>query len=212
MQEGRWQKTEPGGPESRSGSRMPSVTAATEKYIIDPGISRFTVRAFATGLLSMLGHSPTIAVHSFAGEVQMAQDSLEGAGLHLKVEAASLAIQDAVSENDRREMERQMQDEVLETRRFPQIVYEGTSVSGSGPVQSQQVVRLNGQLKLHGITRNQPVDARVSIIGGVLRASGEISLQQTDYDIKLASAMAGALRIKDELKLSFDIAARKQKQ
>ena len=35
------------------------------RYRIDPGRSRFTVQAFATGLLSAFAHSPTFAVRDF---------------------------------------------------------------------------------------------------------------------------------------------------
>jgi len=176
-----------------------------DRYIIDPRISRFTVRAFATGLLSALGHSPTIRIKDFQGEVRYVPDSLEGAGLSLRIDVRSLSVQDQISDNDRREMERQMNDEVLETTRFPAIVYECSRVSGTGGT-----VTLEGQLTMHGVTRNEPVEARFYTMGNLLKAAGEFTVRQTDYNIKLVSAVAGTLRLKDELKLAFDIAARKQ--
>ena len=176
-----------------------------DRYIIDPRISRFTVRAFATGLLSALGHSPTIRIKDFQGEVRYVPDSLEGAGLSLRIDVRSLSVQDQISDNDRREMERQMNEEVLETTRFPEIVYECSRVSGT-----EGTVTLEGQLTMHGVTRNEPVEARFYTMGNLLKAAGEFTVRQTDYDIKLVSAVAGTLRLKDELKLAFDIAARKQ--
>jgi len=176
-----------------------------DRYIIDPRISRFTVRAFATGLLSALGHSPTIRIKDFQGEVRYVPDSLEGAGLSLRIDVRSLSVQDQISDNDRREMERQMNEEVLETTRFPEIVYECSRVSGTGGT-----VTLEGQLTMHGVTRNEPVEARFYTMGNLLKAAGEFTVRQTDYNIKLVSAVAGTLRLKDELKLAFDIAARKQ--
>jgi len=176
-----------------------------DRYIIDPRISRFTVRAFATGLLSALGHSPTIRIKDFQGEVRYVPDSLEGAGLSLRIDVRSLSVQDQISDNDRREMERQMNEEVLETTRFPEIVYECSKVSGT-----EGTVTLEGQLTMHGVTRNEPVEARFYTMGNLLKAAGEFTVRQTDYNIKLVSAVAGTLRLKDELKLAFDIAARKQ--
>jgi polyisoprenoid-binding protein YceI len=197
---------------SLSAIPAPLESRFSERYRIDPSISRFTVRAFASGLLSVLGHSPTIAVGDFEGDVLLEKGSLESAALHLRVKAASLLVQDDVSNRDRLEIERQMRDEVLETGRFPDILYKCSSASGSEPAAGPSIVRLNGQLSLHGVARPLPIDAHVNVTGDLLRASGEISLRQTDYDIRLVSAMAGALKIKDELKVSFDIAARKQKQ
>jgi hypothetical protein len=44
----------------------------------------------------------------------------------------------------------------------------------------------------------------------MLRASGDFILRQADYQIKLVSVAGGALKLKDELKFSFEIVARKQ--
>ena len=187
-------------------------SSSTARYLIDPGISQFTVKALATGLLSALGHSPTIAIRDFEGEVLLPADSLTDASLHLSIGAASLAVQGQISDKDRREMEFRMKEEVLEASHFPQIVYECSSVSGEQSAPGVYVVRLNGRLVLHGIVRNQPLDARVAIMGGLLRASGNFTVRQSDYNIKPVSAIGGALKLKDELQLSFEIAARKQKQ
>jgi hypothetical protein len=50
----------------------------------------------------------------------------------------------------------------------------------------------------------------VALTEDSLRAFGNFSLLQTDYDLKLASAAGGALKVKDELKFSFNILARKK--
>ena len=180
------------------------------RYLIDAGISRFTVRAFATGMLSALGHSPTIAISGFEGEISLGADSLDGASLRLKIKADSLAVQDQVSDKDRREMESQMKETVLATSRFPEIVYECASVTGNWPAEGQAVVALNGTLTLRGVARTVLISARLTNMGTLLRASGEFALSQSAFEIPPVSAVGGTLRIKDELKFTFDIAARKQ--
>ena len=70
-------------------------------------------------------------------------------------------------------------------------------------------VVMNGELSLHGVTRAQPVSARVTLNGDTLRAVGDFSVRQSDYEIKPVSAAGGTVKLKDELKLSFDITARK---
>jgi hypothetical protein len=69
---------------------------------------------------------------------------------------------------------------------------------------------LNGRLTLHGVTNNQPVIARVAVFGEMLRASGDFMLNQTDYRIKPISVAGGGLKLKNELKASFEIVARRQ--
>jgi hypothetical protein len=43
----------------------------------------------------------------------------------------------------------------------------------------------------------------------MIRAFGEFSVWQTDFHIHLVNIGGGTLRIKDELKLKFDIVARR---
>jgi polyisoprenoid-binding protein YceI len=71
-------------------------------------------------------------------------------------------------------------------------------------------VALNGELTLHGVTRPMPVSARVVIQSDSLRASGEFTVRQSEYDIAQVSAAGGAIRVKDELKCTFEIVARRQ--
>jgi polyisoprenoid-binding protein YceI len=183
-----------------------------ERYAIDPGISRFTVRAFASGMFSAFGHSPTLAVRDFTGEATFAAGTLDQAGLHIIIRAASLSVTDDISEKDRREIERTMNQEVLETAKYPEIVFDSSKVSASKAGDGQYWVNLLGNLSLHGVISSQPVAAQVALIGNTLRAHGEFSLLQTTYGIRPVSIAGGALKLKDELKCKFDIVARKMAQ
>lgn len=46
--------------------------------------------------------------------------------------------------------------------------------------------------------------------GSFLRAFGEFSIRQTDFRIKPASVAGGALKLKDDLKFSYDILGRRK--
>ena len=179
------------------------------RYVFDTGVSRFTVRAFARGMLSAFGHSPAFAIRQYSGVVQFNPETLEGTSLRIAVEAASLEVADDISDKDRRDIEREMRDRVLEIGKYPEIVYEsGVALNKTGD--GQYTVTLNGDLTLHGVTHGHTVTAKVAVTGDTLRAFGEGSLRQSDYSIKLVSAMGGGLKVKDEVKLSFDLMARKK--
>jgi polyisoprenoid-binding protein YceI len=187
------------------------TVATTVQYAIDAKASTFTVKAFATGMLSMLGHNPTISIPDIQGEVQFSSSTLEDSTLRLVIQSASLVDTDDISKKDRQEIERQMHDEVLEVDGFPEIIYDCPRVSSVQKMgEGVFSVSLNGQLTLHGVTNNQPITARVTLSGDLLRAKGEFSINQSDYEIRPVSAVGGTIKLKDELKLSFDIAARKQ--
>ena len=183
---------------------------ATVHYIIETKGSTFTARAFAAGLLSAFAHSPTIAIRDFEGEVFLNPDAVEQSSLRIVIHPAALTVTDDISEKDREEIDRRMHDEVLESNSFPDIVYESSRGTASATGDGQYWLALNGELTLHGVKRNQPVSARVSVNGTTLRATGELSLRQSDYDIRPVSAVGGTVKLKDEIKLSFDISARKQ--
>jgi len=182
----------------------------TDRYVIDGKASRFTVQAFATGLLAKMGHNPTIGIRDFSGEMKFNPGKLEAGSFRLLIKTASLSVQDDISSKDIREIERLMKDEVLETAKFPEILYEADGISVTKMTDTLCSATLNGKLALHGVTRSQPIVVRVALLGSMLRASGDFSLDQTDYDIKLVSVAGGSLKLKDELKFSFEMVARQQ--
>jgi polyisoprenoid-binding protein YceI len=192
-------------------STVGTPQAAKVRYAIDAEGSTFTVRTFAGGMLSAFGHNPTIAIPDFQGEVQWTSSALDDASLRLVIQAASLVVTDDISSKDRQEIERRMRDEVLETDGYPEIIYECPRVSSVQKMgEGLYSITLNGELILHGVTNSQPVSARVTLKGDTLRVAGDFSVRQSDYDIKLVSAAGGAVKVKDELKLSFNIVARKE--
>jgi polyisoprenoid-binding protein YceI len=182
---------------------MESTTKTGVPYVTDARASQFTVQVFSGGLLSAFGHSPKIAIRDFSGEAEVNPDDIE----HSSVK---ITVTDDISDKDRSEIERVMQMDVLETSAYPEIVYECSNIAANQAGEGQYPVTLNGNLTMHGITHSQTVTARVAVTGDSLRAFGNFSVLQTDYDLKLASVAGGALKVKDELKFSFNILARRK--
>lgn len=187
----------------------PRPEDATALYIVDAKRSTFTIKASATGLLSSLGHNPTIALPDFEGEVHLDSNALQQSALRIVFRSGSMDVTDDIPEKDRDEINRRTHDEVLETNTYPQIVYESSQVSASKTAEGQYWVALHGMLTLHGVTKNQPVSARITVNGDGLRAIGDFSMRQSDYEIRPVTALGGTIRLKDELKITFDIYAGK---
>jgi polyisoprenoid-binding protein YceI len=193
-----------------SGHAAEGKTPAAARYIISARASRFTVHVFAKGVLSALGHNPTVAIRDFSGEAWVDPEKLEGSTLRLTIAAASLAVTDDISDKDRREIERQMFEDVLEVTDYPEIVYACSRVSANKTGEGEYSVEMKGELTLHGVTRDQSLSARVMLRGTTLTAFGDFPLNQTDYGIRLVSALGGALKVKDEVKCSFNVVAQRQ--
>jgi polyisoprenoid-binding protein YceI len=189
---------------------MGPATEAMVQYLADTRVSQFTVQVFAGGLLSAFGHSPTIAIRDFAGEAQVDPEHVAHSSLRITIKAQSLAVRDDVSDKDRREIERVMQEEILESSTYPEIVYECSNIAATQSGEGQYSATLDGNLTMHGITRSQGVTARVAVIRDSLRAFGNFSILQSDYELRLVTIAGGALKVKDELKFSFNILARRK--
>jgi polyisoprenoid-binding protein YceI len=187
-----------------------AAAAAATVYVLDAGLSRLTVRAFAAGLLASMGHNPSFVVRQFSGEAKFASDAPEQASVRILVQSGSLELSDEVSEKDRREIERTMRNDVLETSRFPEIVFEAFSPSLSKGGEGFYWANVTGKLMLHGVSQPQQISAQVAVNDSQLRANGEFTVRQSSFGIKLVSVAGGTLKVKDDVKLTFDLVAKKK--
>lgn len=182
------------------------------KYKLDAANSTFTVQAFAAGLLKGFGHNPTVGIRDFSGEAKFDPETFDNAELYVKVDAKSLKVVDDVKEKDIGEVERTMHEDVLEISRFPEIIFQSTSITTNRIIPGRYKAKIIGDLTLHGETQKG-----IWITGQLfleeddkIRAKGNFSIKQTNYGIKIVSVAAGGLKLKDELKFSFDLVGHKQ--
>lgn len=188
-----------------------AVKAEIADYVLVPGESTFTVQGFSEGLLSAFGHDPLIAIREFTGEAQFVPGTFEDASLKITVNLESLAVINSDKEKDRLEIERAMREQVLEVQKYPEVVFSSSNISASRLAEGRYRSRIIGDLTLHGVTqKNIWISAEATITGDSLRARGEFSLKQSDFGIKSFSAAGGTIKLKNELKFSFDIAAQKR--
>ncbi|MFZ0806310.1 MAG: YceI family protein [Candidatus Sulfotelmatobacter sp.] len=188
---------------------MTPQNATVVQYAIDTKASQFTVQAFASGLISAVAHSPKIAIRDWTGIASFVPDSLNQAKVRVVIRAGSLQVLDELRESDRRELHRVMYDEVLETTRYPEIVFESSHITADKRREALYRVNVEGRLTLHGASNSQTFFSEVAFGVDTLRAHGEFSLLQSDYAIKVASIAGGTLKLQDELKFRFYIVARK---
>ena len=161
---------------------------------IDAAHSTMTVHVFKTGVLSAFGHDHEITAPVAAGSVDAAARKVE-----LRVNAPELRVVDAkASDKDRGEIQANMLGpEVLDARNFQEIRFRSTNAE-QGAAGSWTV---KGDLTLHGQTR--PVSVQVRERDG--RYSGTCKLNITEFGIKPVKAAGGAVRVKDEVQIDFDI-------
>ena len=190
------------------------MKAETEKamtsarFVVDKTGSRFTVQAFATGLLAAFGHNPRIEIRDYDAEIRCDPETFENASVRLTIRTGGMEVLDEMKPSDRQKLEEEMYEKVLESRSFPIAEYKSNEIKVQKITNHLFRADLNGELLFHGVTQAQRLQANVTVLGNALRVAGEFALRQSDYGIKLASFAGGALRLKDDLKFTFDLVAR----
>jgi polyisoprenoid-binding protein YceI len=175
---------------------------------IDSTLSRFTARAFASGILSMFGHNPNFVARDIQGEISYTPDKPEESKVVVRINPVSFEVTDNIAEKDRREIQRIMFDEVLNVQQYRQILFESSTVTGEKVSNGTYRISIEGNLTLHGVVKPKTIQGHVTVSNDSLRAYGEFSIFQSEFGIKRISVAAGGLEVKDEVKISFDIVAK----
>jgi polyisoprenoid-binding protein YceI len=166
-------------------------------------MSQFTVQAFASGLIAVVAHSPKIAIRDWTGVIQMNSGGLSGSSLQVRVQAASLEVLDELRDSDRREIHRVMNHEILETKLYPEIVYESTEVKADKLKDDLYRSQVSGTLNLHGVSNSHGFVAQVAFGSDSARAYSEFVLRQSDYNIPLASIAGGTFETAGRVEVLF---------
>jgi polyisoprenoid-binding protein YceI len=184
-------------------------SSSASQYSIDPQKSQFLVYTSTAGLFGGLGHKHKISIPDFSGKLAFDPSDLAHSSLQMSIVAKSLVIlaEDKKEEKDKPKIEEEMQTKVLDVENFPEITFRSTEISIKPAGANEYDAVIHGDLNLHGVTRNIPVNAKVTTENDHLTARGEFTLKQTDYQIKPPSAGGGTVKVKDELRFTFEIAA-----
>lgn len=165
---------------------------------IDAERSTLTVRVFKAGLFSFAAHDHEIQAPITSGSVVEAGNP----SVELAVDARRLKVLDPQLAADKRaEVQKTMHSaEVLDSAQFPDIRFRSLAIEKKG--EGNWTVR--GELTLHGQT--QPVE--VSVSGGNGHYRGSSTFKQKLFGIKPVSLAGGTIKVKDEVKIEFEIFTR----
>ena len=176
--------------------------ASTGAYVggdvqpIDVERSTLTVHVFKAGLFSAFADNHVIRAPIAGGRI----DEEGMLAVELVVKAAQMTVLDpGLSPDKRAEVQTRMHGpEVLDSARYPEIRFASTRVAPEGENQW----RVTGELTLHGVSR--PLTLGVVRRDGRFR--GTVSIRQRDFGIQPISIVGGTVKVKDELRIEFDIA------
>ena len=162
---------------------------------IDVNKSSMKIRVFKSGAFSAFAHDHEIEAPIAEGKI----DSSANASVQLRVDAREMRVLDPEVDADKRaQIQHTMQSAtVLDVENFPEISYQSTSVTSRADARWE----VRGDLTLHG--KRQPVAVEVSSKDGHYR--GSASIRQSDFGIEPIRIAGGTVKVKDELRIEFDI-------
>ncbi len=192
------------------GVGAPTARADDVVYEADLEKSRFQIDVFKAGLFSGMAHDHTFLAKRYAATIRLDAAAPEGGSVSVSVEAASLELEASKADaDDQEDIEESMRsDDVLDVERFPKIEFESVKVTVKKRKGDTVTLTVTGSLTLHGEKKRISIPTELTIAEGVATAKGEVTIKQTDFEIEPYSAFFGAVKVKDEVKISFEIVAR----
>jgi polyisoprenoid-binding protein YceI len=168
-------------------------------YEIGPSNASLTVRTTKAGLGARLAHDLTIEAKTWHGSITFDDADLAASSVEVTVAATSLAVTGfsggvkPLSDGDRKEIARNINDKALLTDKYPDITFRSTAISGHA-----DTFTVAGDLTITGTTRSVSLAVTVGD-GGQLAVRATVT--QTQFGIKPYSAMLGALKISDQVEI-----------
>lgn len=172
-----------------------AAPGSAEDHLIDTERSTVTVRVFKSGPFRAFADDHII-------EAPLAEGSLDDSVPHVQIviDARRMHVLDpGLSARDRQAVQtRMLGSEVLDVNRFQRISFHSLAIqrldTGGWLVQ--------GELELHG----QIHAIMVNVASENSRYKGSATLRQSDFGIAPISILGGTVKVKDEIKIDFDIA------
>lgn len=178
------------------------MSTPSGSYLAGPESGQLVVKTARTGLGAKAGHDLTIEVTRWRGKIAVNAASPADSSVTIEADVDSFEVREGsgvvkpLTDADRADIKNTLRTKVLHADRYPSIVFTSTRVSGSA-----ESFRIDGDLTIAGVT--QPITVQGRLDAG--RAVGSAVVVQTRWGIKPYSAFLGALKLRDEVDVRFDI-------
>jgi len=165
-------------------------------YTLGPDDGTLSVRTARAGSVAKAGHDLLIHVTAWSATLDLG----DAPSLAVDADATSLRVREgkggmmALDDGDKTNIQQTIDDEVLRKR---DISFRSTSVAAEG-----DALGVAGDLTLAGTTK--PLTFDLALADG--RVTGSVVVKQTDWGMKPFSALFGALKVADEVRVEVDAA------
>lgn len=163
-------------------------------YKLGPDNASLHVETGRNGAAAKAGHDLTIDVKSWEATLEVGDSS----SLQLSADPTSLHVREgkggmqALKDDDKEDIRKTIDKDVLKKK---SVTFQSTSVEPAG-----DGLKVSGDLEMAG--KSKPVSFELNESGGTL--AGSATVKQSDWGIKPYSALFGALKVNDEVKVVFE--------
>jgi polyisoprenoid-binding protein YceI len=173
--------------------------SSTTKYAVDAAHSKMTVYVFKSGLFAFAADNHEINAPIVAGSFNPAANTVE-----IEVNAAKMEVLDPSMPADKRAkvQAKMISSDVLDIEKYTKITFRSTSLK---PVDKDRLT-VAGNLTLHGQTH--PVSLEVTRADAA-HFNGSVMIRQSEFGITPIRIAGGTVRVKDDVKVEFQIALKK---
>jgi polyisoprenoid-binding protein YceI len=170
-----------------------AATPAGNRVIpIDTERSKMTVFVYKEGLFAFAADNHQVNVPIASGSFDENTKAVD-----LKVDTGSMQVQDPPSRHDK--VQANMDGPaVLDIAKYPEIAFHSTNITLNDP----DHWTVTGDLTLHGQTRSVVLQV---VTKDASSFTGSTTVRQTDFGIAPIRIAGGAVRVKDEVKVEFEI-------
>jgi len=190
---------------------LAAVKSGGQVYAINTATSEVVILVYRGGVFARMGHNHVVTSRDVHGFVLLSEENNEAkSDLYVPLKTlivdettkrAQAGFESVVSEKDIAGTRQNMLEKVLEVESFPYVFIHVESES----IYKQQVVMVD--MTLHGVTRSFTLPVEIERSEAKLSVSGRMVLRQSDFGVKSFSVLGGALRVKDEIILNFQLHA-----
>lgn len=174
---------------------------AATVWHLGPADGQLLVKTGVAGAAAKMGHRLTIAMTSWQARVRWADG--EPVAVEVTVDVDSLEVQRGDGgvtglSGPEKVLARVNALKSLSAKQFPHIRFTSEAIG-----EVADGYRLNGALEIHGESRGCVVDLHLRDAGDVWQMSCDVEVSQTDFGVTPYSMMFGALKVADDVTVSF---------
>ena len=185
------------------------AAGADESFVVDAAASSFRISVGKSGLFSFAGHEHEVRATAIEGVIVANREDLARSSVSLRFETGGLRV-DGQGEPpaDVPKVQAKMAGpDVLDVVKFQEVTFQSTVVEGRLVPDGSWNLRVTGDVTIKGVSRSLVLPLRVHLAAGVLTATGQVVLKQTDFGL-IPVSVAGVVKVKNELGLDYKIVAR----